>query len=193
MKGPKDAFLQGEQIYLRGLRREDVDGPWLEWFNDQANTHYMYNGTWPTNREGHLEYYEQVRSSRDNLVLAICLNEDGRHIGNLGLHDINWMYRRAELGIIVGDTQVQGRGVATEALRLILAHGFNRLNLHKVFLRVEEDNGAARRAFEKAGFRDEGILRDEIYHHRRWRNSVYMGVIAEEFFQQFPEYDGEGA
>ena len=174
-------FLTGERLYLRGLEKSDIDGPWFDWFNDQENTHYMYNGTYPTSYEGHLKFYEQIADSKDDLVLAVCLKEDNRHIGNVGLHRISWMYRRAELGIIMGDRSVQGKGLGTEAIRLIVAHGFNRLNLHKIYLRVEEGNARARRAFEKAGFQTEGVLREEIYHHQQWSNSVYMGLLAREF------------
>lgn len=181
-------FLVGKQVYLRGLQRSDIDGPWFDWFHDQDNTRFMFNGSRPNSRESMEAFYEHAATSKDDLILAICMNEDNRHVGNISLQQVSWFYRRAELGIIVGDRSVQGRGVATEALKLILAHGFNRLNLHKVYLRVEEGNKAARRAFEKAGFVEEGILRDEILHHRAWQNSVYMGVLEDEFFKTFPEF-----
>jgi RimJ/RimL family protein N-acetyltransferase len=174
-------FIVGEQVYLRGLAKSDIDGPWFDWFNDQANTYYMYNGTYPTSVEGHSRFYEQVVCSKDDLVLAVCLKGDDRHVGNIGLHRINWLYRRAELGIIIGDRQVHGRGIGTEAVHLIIQHGFARLNLHKVFLRVEDGNVAARRAFAKAGFVEEGTLRQEICHHGEWHDSIYMGVLAGEF------------
>ena len=180
-------FLEGDQVYLRGLMREDIDGPWFDWFHDQENTRFMYNGSRPNSRESMESFYQHAATSKNDLILAICMKEDNRHIGNLSLQQISWFYRRAELGIIVGDRSVQGRGVATEAMKLLLAHGFNRLNLHKVYLRVEEGNTAARRAFEKVGFVVEGVLREEILHHRTWSNSVYMGVLEEEFFERFPE------
>ena len=186
-KALEHPFLVGGQIFLRGLMREDIEGPWFDWFHDQDNTRFMFNGARPNSRESMTQFYEHAATSPNDLVLAICMKENNRHVGNISLQRISWFYRRAELGIIVGDRSVQGRGVATEALKLILAHGFNRLNLHKVYLRVEEGNGSARRAFEKAGFTVEGILRDEIYHHRKWEASVYMGVLEEEFFARFPE------
>jgi RimJ/RimL family protein N-acetyltransferase len=180
-------FLTGRQVYLRGLEKEDINGPWFGWFNDQETTYYMYNGIWPTSYESHLEFYERIVKSKNDLVLAICLKDDNHHIGNVGLHQFDFLNRRAELGIIMGDTQAQGRGLATEAMKLIIAHGFNRLNFHKIWLRVDEANGAARKAFQKTGFKEEGILRDELYHHRGWSNSVYMGVLEDEFFEKFPD------
>jgi RimJ/RimL family protein N-acetyltransferase len=171
------AFLTGERVFLRTLTRADVEGPWLHWFNDQQNTQYMYNGTFPPSADTQMKYLEQVAGSRTHLVLAICLVDDQRHVGNVGLHDIDAFTGRAELGIILGDRSVQRKGIGAEAVRLIVAHGFDRLNLHKVYLRVEEGNTAARACFERAGFRVEGTLREEIRHHGTWRNSIYMGLL----------------
>lgn len=171
------AFLTGERVFLRSLAKADVEGPWLHWFNDQQNTHYMYNGTFPPTAEGQMQFLEQVVNSRSHLVLAICLKEDQRHVGNVGLHDIDFFTSRAELGVILGDRSVQGQGLGLEAIKLFVAHGFDRLNLHKIYLRVEEGNAAARACFERAGFRVEGMLREEIRHHGAWRNSVYMGLL----------------
>ena len=174
-------FLIGGRVYLRGLMRSDIDGPWFDWFNDQENTFFMYHGTYPTSYEEHLKFYQKVVESNDDLVLAICLKEDNRHVGNVGLHNINWLYRRAELGIIHGDRSTHGKGLGTEAMRLICGHGFNRLNLHKIYFRLEEANTAARRAVERVGFQTEGVLREEVYHHRAWRNSLYMGLLVSDF------------
>lgn len=174
-------FLDGDKVYLRGLSREDLEGPWLDWFNDQENTQYMSHGTYPSSREGHTQFYQNVVLSRDNLVLAICLKANGRHVGNIGLHGINWLFRSAQLGIVIGERSVQGQGIGTEAAKIIVAHGFNRLNLHKIWLRTAEQNVVAKRAFEKAGFKAEGLLREEICRNGEWQNAVYMGLLESEF------------
>ena len=172
-------FITGDRIYLRGLTIDDVDGPWLDWFNNQENTQFMFNGTYPPSREGQLEFYHNVVRSEDNLVLAICLVSDNRHVGNVGLHTINWLTRVAELGVIVGERSVQGQGVGSEAVKLIADHGFNRLGLHKIWLRTEEENKSARRAFEKAGFKEEGIIRQEICRDgKRLMRSIWVCLPA---------------
>jgi [ribosomal protein S5]-alanine N-acetyltransferase len=183
-------FLVGRDVYLRGLMKSDIEGPWFDWFNDQENTFFMFNGTYPVSYESHLDFYQQVIQSRDNLVLGICEKDNDRHIGNVGLHNINWLYRRAELGIIIGDRKAQGKGMANEAMRLLIGHGFSRLNLHKIFLRAEEGNSAALKAFERIGFKVEGNLREEIRHHGKWRDSIYMGILGTEFHEKRPEKEG---
>lgn len=175
-------FLTGDKVYLRGLARDDVDGPWLTWFNDREVTRYMYNGGYPTTREGHLAFYESTCvNNPDHLVLAIIEKATGRHVGNLGLHRISWIYRRAELGIVIGERSAHGKGLGTEACRLIVGHGFSRFNLHKVFARVEAENKAGVRMFEKAGFRIEATLKEEIIRDGGFYDSVYMSVFARDY------------
>jgi len=91
--------------------------------------------------------------SDNDLVLAIISKSDNFHIGNIGLHNIDWFYRKAELGIIIGERNYQGKGLATEAVKLLLKHAFQRLNLHKVYLRTEEENERAIKMFTAAGFK----------------------------------------
>lgn len=170
-------FLQEQGFYLRPLQLADADGPWASWLNDQSVTHYMSNGTWPVTREEQVAYFQASIGSRTSLVLAICLQEEDRHVGNIALNGIDFIHRRAELGILVGDSAVQGRGIGHRAIRLLSGHGFDRLNLHKVWARVEEGNERALRAFKKAGFEAEASLREEILHHGTWRNSVYLGFL----------------
>ena len=114
-------------------------------------------------------------------MLAICSRGDDRHVGNIGLHQIDHVYAKAELGIVIGSRSLRGKGLGTEAVRLLCGHGFDRLNLHKVWLRVEDANAGARRAFERAGVRVEGVLSEEILHHGERHDSIYMGLLADEW------------
>lgn len=179
-------FIIGDKIYLRGLEKDDVDKNWFNWFNDNEVTRYMANGAYPNTRESLISYYETMCVNNPNdLVLAIIEKDSNLHVGNIGIHRFNWRYRRAELGIILGERSAWGKGYGTEACKLICRHCFDRFGFHKIFLRTEEQNKGAVRMFEKAGFKTEAILRDEILREGRWYNSVYMGMIAEEFMAEF--------
>jgi len=67
-----------------------------------------------------------------------------------------------------------GRGIGSAALPLVLAHCFDELGTHRVWLDVMPDNGRARRVYERAGFRAEGLLRDAL---RRPDGSVVPLVL----------------
>lgn len=73
------------------------------------------------------------------------------------------------------------RGLGTEALRLIVGHGFEQLGLHRISLKVFAFNPRARRVYEKAGFVVEGVLRDALRYDRAWVDEIVMSLLAPEW------------
>jgi RimJ/RimL family protein N-acetyltransferase len=119
---------------------------------------------------------EQSGSLAD-LVIA---GQDDLPIGLISLWDRAIPHQAVELSIWLGVGHRDG-GNGTEALRLVLGHAFGPMNLHKVYLRVLAYNARAIRTYEKAGFRVEGVLREEMKVQGQWHNLVYMGILADEF------------
>ena len=106
---------------------------------------------------------------------------DGLYLGNVWLHNIHWVNRNAELRILLGAEGLQGKGYGTRACRLLLRFAFEKLGLHKVYLYVSAVNPRAGRAFEKAGFRKEGTLKDEFFIDGKFVDVERMGVLGTEF------------
>ena len=79
---------------------------------------------------------------------------------NCQLRSIDSEHRNAELQIRIGERAAWGRGYGTDAVRLLVRHAFDDLDLHRVHLHVFATNDRAVRAYEKAGFQPEGRLRD---------------------------------
>jgi RimJ/RimL family protein N-acetyltransferase len=84
--------------------------------------------------------------------------------------------------ITIGERDAWGRGLGTEATQLMLQHAFERLGLHRVGLAVFSYNTRAIRAYEKAGFRVEGRLREAIQRQGEFFDEVQMGILAGEWF-----------
>lgn len=71
-----------------------------------------------------------------------------------------------------------GRGLGTEATRLICGYGFEKLGLHRISLEVHAFNPRGRRAYEKAGFVAEGVLRDALRWDGEWVDTAVMSILA---------------
>ena len=82
---------------------------------------------------------------------------------------------------MIGEPDARGRGYGTEAMRLLLDYAFTALGLHSVMLLVYEFNPAARRCYEKAGFRESGRRRDARWCNGRFWDEIYMDILADEF------------
>lgn len=84
-----------------------------------------------------------------------CESEEAsvcREIGSVYLRDIDRTAGTAEYGVFIGEEDALGRGYGTAAAKLMLAYGFEKLELKKIFLRFVEGNAGAWKSYEKAGF-----------------------------------------
>jgi RimJ/RimL family protein N-acetyltransferase len=102
-------------------------------------------------------------------------------IGSCGFFSLDGRNRSSEFGIMIGDKSYWNQGYGTEAVRLLVQHGFNTLNLNRIFLRVLENNPRAIRAYEKAGFTHEGRQRQAEFKDGKYINLLVMSILKDEF------------
>lgn len=125
-------------------------------------------------------WFEALLQDDSRRIFAIE-TEEGSHIGNIGLGDVDWRNRKAALGIAIAEKEYWGRGYGTDAVMTLLDFAFNEMNLHRVHLSVFEFNRRAIRCYEKCGFRHEGREREAFFRDGRYHDSLLMGILREEF------------
>lgn len=167
------------RVELAPLR--DSDSPVLfEWINDRALV-TLSAPFCPVAREAHDAWFDEVRRRPDLRIFGIRLREDDRLVGSCQLHSIHPVHRSAELQIRLGDPEARGQGLGTEAVRLLVAFGFDELDLHRIALHVLETNDRARRLYERTGFRTEGTLREAARIEDEWVNVVVMALLRSDY------------
>ena len=170
-------FLVGDSVYLRPLEAADLEGPYLSWLNDPEVTRFMESGAFPTTLSALRRYAENVADAPDTVMLAIIEKTTDTHVGNIKPGPIHWIHRRADLGIMIGERARWGRGYGREAVRLVLAYGFDRLNLNKITLGVDADHGRAVRLYEGLGFKVEGTEREHRFRDGAYHDNVLMAIL----------------
>ena len=100
--------------------------------------------------------------------------------GPVYFRDVDPVNHSAEYGIFIGEEDARGQGFGSETARLFTEFGFARLGLHRISLRLLEENLPARRSYEHAGFREEGTFRDMVLLAALYRNVVFMARLAGE-------------
>jgi len=142
--------LHGPRVYLRPLSDEETDLI-LRWRSDPAVAAHLFSER-PPSRAEHEAFLKHLHATSDRFEFAIVLN-DGTPVGTVGLSGIDRKSGDAEYGILIGDENARGKGVAREASELILDHAFRALGLHRVILNVFADNDAAIALYRRLGFR----------------------------------------
>lgn len=173
-------MILGENVRLRPIEREDLPR-YVAWFGDpEVRRHLTIYLPFSLAQEE--RWYERMLDGvegGDNVLLAIETLE-GVHIGNIGLHNIDWKDRSAELGIVIGEKSYWGRGYGARAIRTFLRVAFEEMNLHRVFLRVDSDNARGIRCYQKCGFQKEGLMRDAVFREGQYHDQLLMSVLESE-------------
>lgn len=102
-------------------------------------------------------------------------------LGLVSLCDIDNLSRSCEFHIMIGDKNQRGKGMGYFAISEILRHAFEDLNLNRVELKVLPDNEPALGLYRKAGFKEEGLLRQYAFKNGEYRDTLIMSILREEW------------
>jgi RimJ/RimL family protein N-acetyltransferase len=171
----------GKKVRLRPIERDDLP-VYVEWFSDPEVRRYL--GLYlPFSLAQEERWFEQhlEQVEKQKVVMLAIETDEGAHIGNVSLMDINWKERHAELGIVIGDKAYWDQGYGSDAIQTMLRLAFEEMNLHRVFLRVHDDHARGIRCYEKVGFQKEGALRESVFREGAYHDMLLMSILESEF------------
>lgn len=175
-----DAFVTGEKVRLRGLQRSDME-VYRRWLANPEVTAFLEMGWKPLSDAEVESVFASMTASPEAVAFAVEDKATGDLAGVAGLYLIQWLARRAQFNILLGEPKMWNRGLGTETLKLLLDYGFETLNLESIQLGVNADNLRAVRSYEKAGFVHEGRRRKFVYRNGRYFDSLMMSMLREEY------------
>ena len=172
--------IAGEKVALGPLRR-DLIPLYLRWINDFEVVRFLGAAARPTSLEAEEDWYSRVSKSENRSHFTIYAKQQLRPIGTTSLGHIYHANRSAEFGIMIGDKESWGKGYGTEVTRLMLDYGFTCLGLHNINLWVNAANVRGIRAYQRAGFRMAGRLRQGLRLGGRAYDHILMDCLTTEF------------
>jgi RimJ/RimL family protein N-acetyltransferase len=125
--------------------------------------------------------FKENAASQTSVMWTIVYQDEP--VGFTGIFDIDWVRRDGESGIFIGRHDLFGRGIASEAVRLRTGFAWNELRLHRVHNWIANANRGSRRANEKSGYRQMGLLPRSSFRSGEW----YDEWLGEAFPETFPE------
>jgi len=175
-------LVTGKKVYLRCMEESDVEGPYLDWLNDEEVTRYLTGVRHsPATREYLLDYIRSMAQSDKDILFAIHDVESREFIGTSHFGPIDWPNRTAALGIMIGNKGYWRKGYGTEAITLVSDYAFKMLNLQKITAGIVAIHQPSIKAFEKAGFKAEGQAKSQflVDEYCDW---IYMGITRDDFY-----------
>jgi ribosomal-protein-alanine N-acetyltransferase len=171
--------LKGERVRLVPPESEQHLENALHWLND-PETAILLDFNWGVSRRQEVAFFERMEAQRDTDMHWALLDENDRHIGFVGLHQIDWRARCATGGLLIGERSVWGRGYATDAVRTRTRFAFEQLGLHRI--EGHSLNPAMCRVYEKCGYRHEGTARQKRWRNGRWLDAELFAILDQDYF-----------
>jgi RimJ/RimL family protein N-acetyltransferase len=125
-----------------------------------------------------LEHWYATRAAHtDRLDLSIIERATGQWAGEVVLNELNAASESCGFRILLQGPRFYGRGLGTEASRLVLGYAFGDVGVHRVELQVYDFNPRARHVYEKLGFVHEGTMRDALRWDGQWVDCHLMAML----------------
>lgn len=174
---------------LEGSEREAET--WTRFVNRQLTTEFLHTGSQPMREIDVRKQWEEERAAGDTLFGVWSSHPNGgvmgaRFIGTCGLHSFRWVYRSAEHRYLIFDPDFVGKGIGTALCKMLLWHGFKRLNLHRQWLGVSAKNERAIACYTNCGFKQEGRLRDDLFVMGEYVDAIRMSVLKKDWNGEDP-------
>ena len=175
--------MEGKLVRLRAYEKSDLDAV-MKWVNDEEVTDLLGGEmlAYPASSLVEEKFIEAAAASSDKQKnFAIETLAERRYIGGISFNVIDWLHRCAGLGIVIGDKSLWGKGYGTDAMRVMMRLGFDKMNLHRLWLHVHDYNQRAIASYEKCGFKREGVLREDRFYRGRYCDTHVMGILESEY------------
>ena len=172
-------MLVGQKVKLVPLEKFDLVQTQI-WANDISLNENILR-VLPVTQDHQEKWYRKIVEDRTKIVFAIKNLKDDEHIGNTGFYNIDWVHRRTEFWILIGEKSYWSEGLGTECISLMLNYGFNRLNMNKIYLYVSENNTRAVNLYKKMNFVDDGRLKQHYFIDGRYIDVLVMSILRMEF------------
>lgn len=169
----RNIFLTQESIALVLLTKEDA--PDLQrWMNDPTVNRFLGRGALPLYLSHEEDWIDSLSKRTDHLTLGIWHTPDQQLIGSMGLHQIDQLNQTAELGVVIGEAKYWSQGLGTKTISLLCQHGFTRLNLRHITLRVLGNNPRGQTCYKRLGFTCTGTVPKHVFKEGAWHDEVHM-------------------
>ncbi|WP_059103138.1 GNAT family N-acetyltransferase [Shouchella shacheensis] len=176
-------MIKGRNVYLRPISDADMDSIYVGCQEEEGL--YMTGTRKVFTKDEIISAYNKFRQDPTRHDFAICLMNTNQIIGDLAILEIDHNNNKAMFRIALHSKTVYSKGYGTEATQLAQTFAFEELNLNRLELQVFSHNIRGIKAYEKAGFKKEGTLRQSLYMNNRYSDEVIMAILKEEYFKQY--------
>lgn len=180
MKTPVFIYQQGD-VGVKGLGTEELAGNYPDWFADTEVCRHNRHGAFPKSREDIANFVRSLDGDASKVVWAVYSVGDNRHVGNISLQSISYIDRSAEIAFLFGEKSYWGKGYGFTAAQILIEHGFDKLNLRRIYCGTAGSNIGMQKLAVKLGMVEEGRRRQALFLNGEYVDVVEYGLLIDEW------------
>ena len=173
--------LETERLLLRRLNNDDVKEV-LELRGNPENMKYVPRPLIKSEDEAlaHIALIDDKIVNNIGINWAITLKGNPKMIGKMGHYKIQPENFRSEIGYMILP-QYHGKGIVTEAVKIVVQYGFEQLQLHSIEAIIDPENTASEKVLQKNGFVKEAHILENEYYEGRFLDTVIYSLLKRNF------------
>ncbi|MFX1358081.1 MAG: GNAT family N-acetyltransferase [Promethearchaeota archaeon] len=176
-------FIEGEHVDLLPLN-EDNFALYTKWENLPDVRKYSRN-VFPLTKEDYKKLIGPPNGKIKKFIpFEIWHKRDKKPIGTCEVSEINWINRHAYLGILIGEQSYWNQNLCTEVAKLLTKYAFEEMNLKKLYWGAFNPNLGSQRCCEKAGFKLEATLKNDIYIDGKYFNTLIYSLFRKDWLNE---------
>jgi len=174
---PEPSALRSQRLVLEPFAAHCISPAYVGWLNDRELMRFS-NQRFKIHTQDSARAYLASFAGGPNLFLAINLAADGRMIGTATAY-VSVEHRTADMGLLIGDRSLWGRGLGLEAWSSLMEHLFQARSVRKVTGGAVRSNAAMIRIMERSGMHLEATrsrqeivegVEQDVLHYARFLN-----------------------
>lgn len=169
---------KSQRIRLEPITTEHT-GLIVKWRNNErVYNNFIFSEKFT--EEMHNNWLKNYVATGDVVQFVIYDVKEDKPIGSVYFRDIDYIAKKAEYGIFIGEDDYVGRGYGSETAVLALQYAFEAMKLKEVFLRVFADNLGAVKSYENAGFTIDRVEKNAISKNGKTHDLIFMKCINQD-------------
>ena len=171
-------------VYLRPLVVKDITEYYLENFKDDEVLLFLEVTNAELTKKSVVEYIQNGLDTKTYYMYAVCLTENGKHIGNLKIGPIDNKQKLSDLVTVIWDKDYWGQGLASKAIKLGNKLAFEKHNIRKLTGGMYSDNVGSIKAYTRAGWVIEATLQNHYIHNGKLQDRVIVSCFNPSYFEE---------
>lgn len=174
--------LSSKRLHLMEFDKKIIDKKVMSWFSNVQLMKYYTNSKQAITKEILIKSIEEGLKFKSSFSYFIVHSSTNRVIGTIKIGPINLFHKTSDLVVLIGEKGDFGKGIGTEAIQLGVKVAFQNHDIRKLFGGMYASNIASIKAYTRAGWIVEGVLKGFYLNEKKAEDRILVGCFNPDYF-----------